>query len=104
MTRNSRNDRSNMGIRQNATEMENCNCMPHTFLKRMCGPVVEEGMWRIGTNQELRELYKDIDIADIKEKILELVEHVARIDQGRAVEKLFFRVNRRVVKEVEDID
>jgi hypothetical protein len=30
----------------------------------------------------LRELYKDLDIADIKEKGLELIEHVARIDQG----------------------
>ena len=74
-------------------------------VKSIHGPVVQRGIWRKRrTNQELRELYKDIDIADIKEKILELVEHVARIDQGRAVEKLFFRVNRRVVKEVEDID
>jgi hypothetical protein len=104
MRRNSRNDRSNMGIGQNATEMENCNYMPHIFLKRMCGLVVEEGMWRRKTNQELKELYKDLDIADIKGKRLELVEHVARIDQGRTVEKIFLRVNRRVVKEGEDVD
>jgi hypothetical protein len=34
--------------------------------------VVEEGVWRIRTNQELRELYKDVDIVeDIKKKSLE---------------------------------
>ena len=34
--------------------------------------VVEQGMWRIITNQELRELYENQDIvADIKEKRLE---------------------------------
>jgi hypothetical protein len=38
---------------------------------RYYGPVVEQGMWRIRTNQELRELYEDLDIvADIKNKIL----------------------------------
>jgi len=31
--------------------------------------VAEQGIWRIGTNQELQELYKDLDIvADIKRK------------------------------------
>jgi hypothetical protein len=34
--------------------------------------VVEQGMWRIRTNQELRELYKNLDIvAEIKRKRLE---------------------------------
>jgi hypothetical protein len=33
----------------------------------MYGPVVEQGIWRVRTDQELRELYKDLDIvADIK--------------------------------------
>jgi len=35
--------------------------------RKICGPVVEQGMWRIKTDQELRELYKYLDIvADIK--------------------------------------
>jgi hypothetical protein len=39
------------------------------ILGRICGPVVEQGVWRFGTDQELRELYKDLDIAaDIKRK------------------------------------
>jgi hypothetical protein len=32
-------------------------------------PVVEQGMWRIRINQELRDLYKDLDrVADIIKK------------------------------------
>jgi hypothetical protein len=38
--------------------------------RRICGSGVEGGIWRTRTNQELRELYKDLDIAGInKEKI-----------------------------------
>jgi len=54
------------------------------------GPVVEQGMWRIRSNQEMRELYKDLHIvAEIKEKRLEWIGHVVRMDQGRAVKKIF---------------
>ena len=36
---------------------------------RIHGPMVEQGIWKIRTNQELRELYEDPDIvADIKKK------------------------------------
>jgi hypothetical protein len=39
------------------------------ILRRVYGPVVERGMWRIKTDRELRELDKDLDIvADIKKK------------------------------------
>jgi hypothetical protein len=37
----------------------------------------------------LRELNKDVDVADIKEKRLELIGLVARIDQRRTVKKIF---------------
>ena len=37
------------------------------ILRRLYGPVAEQGMWIIRTDQELRELYKHMDIvADIK--------------------------------------
>jgi len=37
------------------------------LLRRIHGPKVEQGMWRVRTFQELRELFKDTDIvADIK--------------------------------------
>jgi len=32
------------------------------ILRRVHGPVVEQGMWKIKTNQELRELYENLDI------------------------------------------
>jgi hypothetical protein len=40
------------------------------------------------TNQELRELYKDLDIvSDIKEKRLEWIGHVLRMDQEKRFKK-----------------
>jgi len=47
-------------------------------------------IWRIITDQELTEIYKDLDIvADIKKKSLEWVGHVARMGQGRTVKKIY---------------
>lgn len=48
------------------------------------------GVWRIRTNQELGEPYKELDIlVDIKKKRLEWVGHVVRMDQVRKVKKIF---------------
>ena len=56
---------------------------------RIYGSVVQQGKWRIRTNQELRKLYKDLDIeADIKKR-LEWIGHVVRMEQGRTVMKIF---------------
>jgi len=30
--------------------------------RRMYGPVVEQGIWRVRTDQEVRELCKDLDV------------------------------------------
>jgi hypothetical protein len=49
--------------------------------------VVEQAIWRIRTDQELREPYKDL--ANIKKKTLEWIGQVVRMDQGRAVKKIF---------------
>jgi hypothetical protein len=52
--------------------------------------VGDQGMWRISTNQELRKLYKDVDIVvGFKKKRLEWTGHVARMDLGRTVKKIF---------------
>ena len=52
--------------------------------------MVEQGIWRIRTNQQLRELYEDVDIvADIKKKRWEWIGHVVRMDKGRTVKKVF---------------
>jgi len=52
--------------------------------------MVQQGIWRIRTNQELRELCKDLDIvSDIKNKRLEWIGCVVRMDQRRTVKKIF---------------
>ena len=59
-------------------------------IRRIYGPVVEQGIWRLRTNQELRELYKDLGIVvDIKRNKLEWTGHAVRMDQGRTVKKIF---------------
>jgi len=60
------------------------------ILSRTGGPVAEQGIWKIRTNQELRELYKDLDsVAGIKKKKLEWIGQAVRIDQGRTVKKIY---------------
>jgi len=57
-------------------------------LRRVHGPVVELGIWRVRTDQELREIYKDLDIiADIKKMRFEWLGSVERMDQGRRDKK-----------------
>jgi hypothetical protein len=59
------------------------------ILRRVCGKVVEQGIWRVRTKQELKELYKDLDIvADVKKKF-GWIRHVVRMDQRRRVKKIF---------------
>jgi hypothetical protein len=60
------------------------------------GPVVEQGIWRIRNNQELRELCKDLDIAaDIKSNRLEWLGHLVRMDYGRVVKISVSELERR---------
>jgi hypothetical protein len=47
------------------------------ILRRMHGLMVEQGIWRIRKNQELRELYNITDIVtDIKKKRLERIGNI----------------------------
>ena len=42
------------------------------ILRSIYEPVAEQGIWRIRIDQELREIYKDLDtVVDIKKKRLE---------------------------------
>jgi hypothetical protein len=59
------------------------------ILRRVHGPVVEQGRWRERTEQELRQQYKDLDIAADRKKKLKWIRHVVRLDQGRRVKKIF---------------
>jgi len=61
-----------------------------TILRRIHGPVVEQGIWEKRSNQELWELYKDRDIVTyIKKKGVEWIGYVVRMDHGRTVKKVF---------------
>jgi len=51
--------------------------------------VEEQAIWRIRTNQELQELYKDLDIAvDIKKERLKWTGHLDGMDLGRVVKNI----------------
>jgi hypothetical protein len=59
------------------------------MLTRIYGLVVEQGICVVRTNQELRELYKDLDIvADIKKKRWEWIGHVVRMNRKVKLSKL----------------
>jgi hypothetical protein len=58
-------------------DMKRLNAWERKILRRIYGPAVEQGMWRIRSNQELQELYKYLDIAtDIKKRRLEWMGYV----------------------------
>ena len=51
---------------------------------RIRRPSVQHGIWKLRTNQELRQLYKDLDIvADIKQQKMEWIGLVVRRGQSR---------------------
>jgi hypothetical protein len=69
----------------------NCSILgtwPREIFRRTYGPVVEQGIWRIGSNQELRKMYRNLDtVADIKMRSLEWIGHIVRMDQERTVKE-----------------
>ena len=69
-------------------DMKRLGMQEREILRRIYGPLVEHGIWRVRNNQEIRELQKDPDIVgDIVKKKLEWIGHVVRMDQGRKVKK-----------------
>jgi hypothetical protein len=70
--------------------MKRLNEWERKILGRIYGPLIEQGSWKTRSNQELCELYKDLDIVtDIKNKRLKWVAHVVRMDQGRVHKTVF---------------
>ena len=71
-------------------EMKRLDKWDRKILRMIYGPVVEQGIWRIRTNQKLGELYKDLDkVANIKKKRPEWIGHLKRMGNGRVVRKIF---------------
>jgi hypothetical protein len=59
-------------------------------LRKVYGPLTEQGSWGTRTEQELGELFKAYDlVADIKRGRLEWLEHVIGMDQTRIVKTIF---------------
>jgi NADH:ubiquinone oxidoreductase subunit F (NADH-binding) len=57
--------------------------------KDIYGPVVEQGIQRIRTKQELWNLYEDFDVvAVITKERLKWIGHLVRMDHGRVVKKI----------------
>ena len=62
--------------------------------RRICGSLVDQGIWSIRTYKELSELHKDLDIvADIKNKKSEQIGHLERTSRknghGKVIKKIF---------------
>lgn len=59
-------------------------------MRKLSGPVPEQGLGRIRTYQELRELFKIPDLAtDNKRRRLERFRHAIRKDETRMTKKFF---------------
>jgi hypothetical protein len=59
--------------------MKRLNTSERKILRRIDGPVVEQGIWRIKTDQELWELHKDLDVvAGIEKKRLEWLRRLVK--------------------------
>jgi hypothetical protein len=70
-------------------DMKSLKTWEKKILKGLYGPVVEQGLWRIRTNQEFRELYDDLDIeADIRKKRLEWVGNLGGMDHEMVVKTI----------------
>ena len=54
------------------------------ILRKIYGPTKDKGTWRIRTNQEIYDLYKDNDIViDIKVRRIEWLGHICRMNDTR---------------------
>jgi hypothetical protein len=60
------------------------------MLRKIYGPVYDNGIWRIRTNKELMVLYQELDIvAEIKKVRLRCLGHVERMSEDRVIRKLY---------------
>jgi hypothetical protein len=74
------------------------------ILRKMYGPTMDNGQWRIKTNLELITKYKSQHIVTvIKIRRLKWLGHIIRINETRSVKKIFEgKLEGRSGREVED--
>jgi hypothetical protein len=59
-------------------------------LRKIYGPLYDNGIWRIRTNKELLVLYQELDtVAEIKKARLRWLGHVERMSKDRVIKKLY---------------
>jgi hypothetical protein len=81
-------------------------------LKEDMWTVLEQGIWSKRTNEELRELHKDLDTAaEIKKERLEWLGHVVRMHHEMIVKKIFEsklegrrKMGRSRLRQLEDVE
>ena len=53
------------------------------ILRKIYGPTKDRGTWRIRTNQEIYDLYKDNDVViDIKVRRMKWLHHICRMNDA----------------------
>ena len=66
------------------------NTWERKVLRRIYGPVCEQGEWRIRTNKELYGLYKEPSlVSEIKSARIRWLGHIERMDKQRGVQKAY---------------
>jgi hypothetical protein len=59
-------------------------------MRKIYGPVYDNGIWRIRTNKELTALFQELDIvAEIKKARLRRLGHIERMSEDRVIKKLY---------------
>jgi hypothetical protein len=59
-------------------------------LRKIYGPVYDNGIWRIRTNKGLMALYQELDtVAEIKKARLRWLGHVETMSEDRVIKKLY---------------
>ena len=67
--------------------------LERTILRRICGSINENGMWRMRHNKEIYDLFKEPEISTlIKLKRLQWAGHVQRMNEGRIPKRVMTEV------------
>jgi hypothetical protein len=82
------------------------------ILRKIYGPKCEQGVWRIRTNLELRNVYRSPDVVtEIKVRRLEWLGHIIRMDGDRMAKKVFISkpegrrdIGRRKLRWLDDVE
>jgi hypothetical protein len=73
-----------------AKDRNNLEVWERKVLRKIYGPLCENGEWRIRTNTEVMELYDDLDIVtEVKRMRLRWLGHIESMSNDRSTKKLY---------------